>query len=287
MNSSKLKWFLIVLFLAANVFFFIQYYNYSELLNNYTDKELDTAVEILNGRGVKIDRSVIPLTKTVAPVLKLEYSDDSTEEIAKHVMNGSFASYMLPSGVSYTNDSETLIFYDSHSFEYTVTNASIPNEEIIERLKSEKPSDKMRSYVKALLGKLFYQPLTAQHKITFKLLSSLEIESTVLIRVQQEINGTPIDRSEIIACFENDRLQFIKGNIFTSDETSSLNTDSLDIINLLFKIDANNNEIVMVDEVYYPVTTDNGSLYLTPSYMLTYGNGDVHVWDATSSSQRY
>ncbi|MBQ9976779.1 MAG: hypothetical protein IJP16_09735 [Clostridia bacterium] len=286
MNSSKLKWFLIAIFLAANIFFFIQYHNYSKLLNSYTERELDTAVENLNKRGVKIDRSAITQAKTVPPVLKLEYADNSIESLAKQVMNGSFASYMLPSGISYTNDSETLIFFDSHSFEYTVTGTIAPDENVIELLR-DGDSEQMKPYVKALHSRLFNQPITAPYKTTLKLVSFYIADERVIIRVKQEINGITIDRSEIIALFERSELKYIKGNVFISDEVSELEADSLDIVNLLFKIEKSDSEIVKIDKVYHPVTTDNGSLYLTPSYMLTYENGNVHVWDATSSTQRY
>jgi hypothetical protein len=95
----------------------------------------------------------------------------------------------------------------------------------------------MKPYVKALHGRLFNQPITAPYKTTLKLVSYYIADERVIIRVQQEINGITIDRSEIIALFERSELKYIKGNIFISEEVSELEADSLDVINLLFKIE--------------------------------------------------
>lgn len=287
MNSSRLKWLLIIIFLAVNVFFVFQYRSYLNSLSNYTDKEINTAVKILNESGTPIKKDAIPIDKTIEDVLKFEYSDEHTEKLAEHIMSEDFASYVLPDGINYSNDSETLIFRNETEFEYSVKTSDNRYTAYFDNLNENPNGEGIKKYIRKLSDKLFRQAVTDSFKITLKPVASLTKDETVIIKVQQVINSYPIDQSEIIAVFVSDKIVNIKGKLFYSSEISKLSADSLDHINVLFNVTGITDEIIEIEKIYFPVTTDSGTLYLTPSYMLTCKNGLKQVWDATSSVQRY
>ncbi len=287
MNSSKLKWLLIIIFLAVNVFFIFEYKSYSDSLNNYTDKEISTAVEILNRAGTPIKKEAIPVNKTVEDVLKLEYSEEYTEEIAEYIISDDFASYVLPDGISYSNENESLIFRNGTEFEYTLKTTEYNYSDLLENLEENPSGNGIKKYLRKLSDRLFKQAVTDSFKITLSPVSSYQNEDKVIIKTKQLINSYTIDQSEIIAVFIEGEIVSIKGKMFYSNDISKLSADSLDPINVLFKVSGITDEITFIEKIYFPVTTDNGALYLTPSYMLTCKNGEQHVWDATSSVQRY
>ena len=287
MNSSKLKWLLITFFLAVNVFFFFQYKSYSSSLNYYTDEEIETAVKILNTHGTPIKKEAVPTNKTIADTLKLEYSEEHTEKIAEHILENSFVSYVLPDGINYSSDKEVLILRNGTEFEYTYQNTQTDYSQLIEKLKDNTNGHGIKKYITKLSEKLFRQSVTDSFKIKLSPIASYQNDNTTVIKVKQIINDYPIDQSEIIAIFVSGKIVRIEGKIFYSNDISRLSADSLDPINVLFNVSGISDEIISVEKIYFPVTTDSGALYLTPSYMLTCKNKEHHVWDATSSVQRY
>ena len=168
MNSSKLKWLLIIIFLAVNVFFVFQYRSYSNSLSNYTDKEINTAVEILNESGTPIKKDAVPIDKTVEDVLKFEYSDEYTEKLAEYIMSEDFASYVLPDGINYSNDSETLIFRNETEFEYSVKTSDNSYTAYFDDLNENPNGEGIKKYIRKLSDKLFRQTVTDSFKITLK-----------------------------------------------------------------------------------------------------------------------
>lgn len=287
MNSSKLKWLLIIIFLAVNIYFIYQYKTYSNAVENYTDREISATVDILKTKGVMLKKEVIPLKKNSGPVLKFEFNDALREKVAEQLMRGSFDSYVLPEGIGYTSENEKLLFYASQSFEYSSgTDASLDGKDYA-KLSEEINTDGSEKYSRRLTERLFSQALTDTHKISLRIISFYSNTDEIYIKAQQLINGIPIDTSEVEALYCNSDFVHIRGNIFFSTDINSLEADSLDVINVLFNIPKSDFEIVKIEELYFPVTTDIGSVYLTPSYKLTYENGDYHVWDSTSCIQRY
>ena len=286
MNSSKLKWFLIFIFLAANVYFLFQYNAYSTALEVYTDSEIESASKILSQNGIPIDADTIPRKKTTEDVLKLIFDDSKQEDVARHIMNEKFASYVLPEGIAYTNNSESLIFYSDSTIEYTVgAEFSISRKTDIQYLDLNDSNQKFSS--KKLTSKIFTQNFTDSYKMSFKILDAYTSDGKTYVTAIQQINGISIDQGEVTAVFTEDNVTYIKGKIYFSQNISQYSADSLDVINVLFNIESGKSKIAKIEEIYFPVTTDNGSVYLTPSYKLSYSNGEKHLWDATSCVQRY
>ena len=282
MNSSKLKWLLIIIFLAANVFFLHQYATYSTDINNYTDREIELASQILSEGDSPVSPDVIPKNKTTQKVLKLEFSDQFHDTVAKRMLSSDFASYVLPEGIAYTNDNETLLFTDEHTFVYTASQ-NTDARKIIERLildSSDTPNSS------GLLKKLS-KKLGTPDNVSLSLISSYEKDGYVYIRVKESINGFSIDSATLGALFLNGNVIHIEGTVFLPNSVSKFTSDALDIINLLFSIESQGSQITNIEELYYPVMTDNGAVYLTPSFRITYADQSVHLWDSTSCIQRY
>ncbi len=282
MNSSKLKWLLIIIFLAANIFFLHQYVTYSTDINNYTDREIVLASEILAESGSPISRSIIPKNKTTENVLKLEFSEQFHDVFAERVLFSDFASYVLPEGIAYSNDNETLLFTGEHSFIYSASKNVDPQKTIERLVLGASDTSSNTKLVKKLSDKL-----GISKNVSLSLISSYEKDGYAYIIAKESINGFTIDSATVTALFFNDSIIHIDGTVFIPNKVSEFSSDALDVINLLFSIETQNSEIVDIEELYYPVTTDNGAVYLTPSFKITYANGSVHLWDSTSCIQRY
>lgn len=277
MNSSKLKWLLIIIFLAANIFFLHQYVTYSTDINNYTDKEIELASEILS-----VPKNIIPKKKTTENVLKLEFDENFHDTIAQNIIKSNFASYVLPEGISYAGDTESLLFTNEHTFVYTAssdTNTSEIIESVILKGKPHSDSEKLVKKLSRRIG--------IPDSVKLSVISSFEKNGYVYISVKESISSFVIDTAVINALFYKDDIIYISGTVFVPDNVSEFSSDALDVINLLFNIDVEGSEIEKIEELYYPVTTDNGAVYLTPSFRITSKNSEIHLWDSTSCVQRY
>ncbi len=287
MNSSKLKWVLIAMFLAVNLFFLFEYKDYFEAISYYSEEEISNAVKVLEKNNTPVEISAIPRKKNTLPVLKLEINENYRGKVADAVMKSSYASFALPDGTGYSNDSETLVFFEGASFEYIYKSTDAIGEEISAELKNSSVIEDAERYITTLTEKFFASAITDTHKISLKAVSFLEKDGFQYLIARQMIDGVEIDNNTITATFKGKTLMRLEGNMFFSTSISEFNTDMLDPINVLFKTEKSDDKIVAVEELYFPVMTESGSFYLTPSYKFTHRGGDCHVWDATSGTQRY
>jgi len=281
-NSSKLKWFLIIIFLAANIFFIAQYKTYSTDVSNYTPREIELASEILSKGDSPVKADIIPKKKTTENVLRLEFDEHFHDDIAHSILSSDFASYVLPEGIAYTKGGETLLFTDEHTFVYT----AFSDKDIQKTVESVIMSGKTSANSSKLLNSLT-KKINLPSSVTLSLVSAREKSGYTYITANERVNGFTIDRAVVNALFHNGDIVYIDGTVFLPDKVSSFSSDALDIINLLFNIDTQGSEIMNIEELYYPVTTDGATVYLTPSFKITYKNGEVHLWDSTSAVQRY
>ena len=287
MNSSKLKWFLIALFLAVNVYFIYEYKSYHDQLKYYTEEEIEIAVKVLSDSGSPINKNAIPTDKTILPVLKLGYTEKYRNNLAKSFIKGTVGSYVLPGGIGFTDNNETFVFYDDGTFEYVKSSDETVNTDIKNKLQSKKICKEGEKLVSRLSDKVFPISFTASYKMTLSAMSAFCENGKTYARAKQLINGTTIESSEIYVIFNKDEAVYFSGKLCFTSEFAELSADSLDPINMLFTIPVQGEEIVKIEKVYYPVNTDGGAIYLTPSYKTYHKNGSVHVWDATSCVQRY
>ncbi len=287
MNSSRLKWLLIIMFLAVNLFFLHEYKAYSESTGYYTEKELTSAVEVLSRHNTPIKASAIPKEKKTIPVLKLELDDNYREKAAKALMNASYTAFALPEGTGYSNSDETLMFFEGRRFKYAQVGFDGVDKEIEKKLDRVTDAKECEKYVSRLFEAFFPSAITDTQRMSLTLLGSYKKDEYVYVRVSQLIDGVEIDGNEVVAVYKENELVGAEGTLFFSTPISEFDSDMLDAINVLFKTQKTDNEIVLVDLMYFPVSTETGSFYLTPSYRLVHQNGDVHVWDATSGVQRY
>lgn len=286
MNSSKLKWILILLFLAVNLFFLYEYETYSKVIECYTQEEIANAVSVLKKHNTPVEISAVPENKTTLPVLKLELNDTYREKAAKTLMSSSFAQFALPDGTGYSNDKETLTFFEGTSFRYSNSAFEDYNEDLLKNADGiEKPSHE--KLLKALSEKLFSSSITTSRTFSLNLISSRERDGFIYLKTRQTIDGTEIDTNLTEFVFKNENLVFARGNMFFLTDVSEFSADTLDVINVLFKTEKDNDTIVEINNLYFPVVTENNSFYLTPSYRFVHESGKIQVRDATSGIQRY
>lgn len=284
MNSSKLKLLLIVMFLAINIFFVYQYKTYSDSDKLYSDSEMELAVKILAERGVVTDIGTLPEEKTVPSVLKLAISDTVYEKTAKSIMTSSFARYVIPNGVGYTNERETLSFYDEGTFEYALDGRSDFEERILEKLRENPPEKSAAKYAEKLSDKLF----AGQSNGDFSLEATgsfTDSDGILYIGFVQKINSVQIDKAEITVALKDGSLIRAEGTLFFAGTVTQLKANSLDALNFLFTL--SDCEIKKIELIYYPVKAENGDVYMAPSYKITFADGEESVYDATSCTQRY
>lgn len=286
MNSSKLKWILILLFLSVNLFFLYEYLTYSNVIESYTQNEIENAVQVLEKNNTPVEISAVPESKTTLPVLKLELDDAYREKAAKALMSSSFAQFALPDGTGYSNDKESLTFFEGASFRYSNSGFENYDENILENANGiESPSHE--KLIKSLSEKLFSSSITVQNTLSLKLIKSCEKNNLIYLKAYQTVNGTEIDKNFIDFVFQKDTLVFAQGEMFFLTDISEFSADTLDVINVLFKTKKEEDTIIEINNLYFPVVTENSSFYLTPSYRFIHESGKVQVRDATSGVQRY
>ena len=286
MNSSKLKWVLIVIFLAVNLFLFLRYKDFYNSTKFYNENEILTAANILNADNKKIKADVIPSKKSTASVLKGEISDDFKNTLANTFIKGDYAGFAIPNGTGYSSDRETLAFYKDNYFEYSLLDADEITENILSKFRDNYFSDSAMKLVNKLSEKIFPNSISTSHKMSLDIISSFEHGKYTYIKSHQLIDNTAVDGSEIICVFDGKSLVKLQGYVFFSEKIIELSADSLDIINVLLRIPEYPGEIKKIEEVYYPVASEDSSIYFTPSYKTHYSDSSFNVWDSTSCVKR-
>ncbi len=286
MNSSKLKWILILLFLAVNLFFLYEYTNYSKVIESYTQEEIENAVSVLEKNNTPVEKTAIPKSKTTLPVLKFELNDTYREKAAKTLMSSSFAQFALPEGTGYSNDKESLTFFEGASFKYSNSGFENFDTDVLNNA-DEVEKSSHEKLLKSLCEKLFSASITTQNELSLKLLASCEKDGFIYLKACQTVNGTKIDMNSVEFVFQKETLVFAQGDMFFLTDISEFSADTLDVINVLFKTKKEEDTIVEINNLYFPVATENSSFYLTPSYRFVHESGKIQVRDATSGVQRY
>ncbi len=274
------------MFLAVNIFFFHEYNTYSKSIGYYSEEEITAAVSVLEKNHTPVEKSAIPKEKLSLKVLKLEFEGEWREKVAKSLMDSDFAAFALPEGTGYRNSEESLIFHEGRAFTYSRSDAQSPAPDTLDKLAPSNEKE-FKKILSRLEKKLLSADITDTHKLSLSIVGAYKSGSSVFIKAQQLIDGKIIDKNEIIASFEDDTLLWLEGNLFFSPSIYEFSSDTLDTVNVLFKTPKSDNTIIKIEELYYPVATESGSFYLTPSLMFTHKNKETHVWDSTSGIQRY
>lgn len=278
---------MIVFFFAVNIFFLTEYKSYYEAINFYSEEEIENAVKVLNENNSPVKSSAIPRKKISLNVLKLNINEEYMNKAAKAVMKSQNTSFALPNGTGYSNDDETLIFFEGCTFEYSYKTTTAPNGDFFKDCEKNVSSDNAQRYIDMLRENFFTSAITDSNKISFNGISYREKDGLSYLKAYQTINDIRIDKNEIVAIFNGKTLMYLAGNMFFSTQTSQYKAETLDPINVLFNTKKGDEAITEIETIYFPVITESGSFYLTPSYKFVRENGKYDVWDATSGIQRY
>lgn len=287
MNSSRLKIALSILFLAVNLFFLHKIITITNSDNTFSDTEINEAISLVSAKGVNISPDNILKERKTPKTLKLEWDVQSIDGIVKEIVQSEYGSFKIPNGHSFTNDTEKFsIFYD-YSFEYKCLDTSESIQTVTDALNEgeSKNSKKIKKY-RELLKKLTKKISSNDFEISIDVIRLAEKETKDYIYVSQYINGCNVDGAGFVAVFENDALIFASGTFYISGHVSKYSTNSHDSINILFRLDASESEIIKTEKYYFPVSENDSSVYLTPSYKFTYNDGSTVLLDATSGMKR-
>lgn len=280
MNSGKLKWFLILLFLAVNLFFALSIKELWESKNHFSEAEIAEAVKVLNDKGVSIDAHTVIKTKKVPETLKLTYDAASIEKLADKIMWEKHGSFKIPNGQNFANDKESFSYYYDFSFEYKYFDSGITDENVISVLnKADAPNEK-----EAKLLDSFFKEL--DEDITVKILKYAEKDGMAYIEALEYIEGCEIDEAVFHAVIRDGKAVYASGKLYYTEPVSRYTSQTSDSINILFELEETDRRITKMELIYFPVSDDHSAFYLTPSYRFTYSDSETELYDATSGVKR-
>lgn len=287
MKSSSLKILLALLFLLVSAFFIFKISELYASKNIFTDAEISEAVNVINSKGVKIKKDAVIKKKNVPNVIKLEFNSLASEGIAKRLMREEYGSFTIPDGFSYTNDTESLSFSNSYDLEYIYLPANVTEETIMNALESaNEQSEKAEKAVKKLSDTFFKNINSDPYKVSLKLKKSVTKNSITYLEAVQSVDDYEIEGAGVVVALSLDKPVYISGRLFFAEIYTDYETDAFDSINILFEIEKSDVEISSMELIYATVFDKKSSVYLTPSYRLTYADKTVKIYDATSASKR-
>lgn len=290
MNASKIKSAFLLILLAVNLFFFFSARNYLKRRNEFTDRELREAAEVLNKSGIKVTDGVIPNVKAGEVVYEVPCDYAGNPDIVRRFLRDEIAGYSTPEGVTYTTGNESLILRNDHSFLYAAFPLS-PDEYLNAAAAlaegSVSPTGAQISAVREKeIKRLFSVRSGGKTVLEASCSAAYQIGEYEYFFVTQKINGKPIRFAPLIAAFSGDRLVAAGGSAIFYLPVKEYRHDIIDSINILFLIPKSDETIINIDVVLYPVYHKDDYLCLLPSYEFTYENGGVAVYDATSATKR-
>ncbi|MBQ7897374.1 MAG: hypothetical protein IJ323_03010 [Clostridia bacterium] len=287
MKSSSLKILLALLFLLVSAFFVFKISGLYASKNIFTDEEITEAVKVINEKGVKIKAEAVIKEKNVPNVIKLEFNSLSSESIAKRLMRGEYGSFTIPSGFSYTNDTESLSFSNNYDLEYIYLPSKVTEADITDALKSVNGTEeKGKKSVKKLSETFFKNINSDPYEVSLKLKKSVTKGSLTYLEAVQCVDSYEIEGAGVIVALSSDKPVYISGKLFFAESYNDYETDAFDSINILFEIEKSDVEIQSMELIYAVVFDKKSSVYLTPSYRFSYSDEGVQIYDATSASKR-
>ena len=286
MKSLHLKLIFIALFLAVNLFFVFKISSLYTSKNIFTSEEIEQAVEVINKKGIKIDKEIVIKEKLVPSVIKLDFDSSVSEEIAKRIMQNSYGSFTIPDGFSYSNDRESLSFSTDYRIEYSALTESITNEDIEKILKNVSSVDENGEKITNELTKTFFKDINSDpYTVSLVPQKSVTVDGITYIEALQFVDKYEIETARIIVATRETIPLYISGRLFFAEKYKDYETDFFDSINILFEIEESEKKIQQMELIYSVVFDNKSSVYLTPSYRFTYEDKTKKIYDATSASK--
>ncbi len=287
MKSSSLKILIALLFLLASAFFAFKTLGLYSSKNIFTDEEISEAVKVINEKGVKIKEQLVIKEKSVPNVIKLEFNSISSESIAKRLMREEYGSFTIPDGFSYTNDTESLSFSKNYDLEYIYLPSDVTKDKVTNALALINDSDEAGEKAVKKLTEAFFKNINSDpYKVSLKLKKSVTNGSLTYLEAVQCVDSYEIEGAGVIVALSSDKPVYISGKLFFAESYNDYETDAFDSINILFEIEKSDLEIRSMELIYAVVFDKKSSVYLTPSYRLSYSDGSVKIYDATSAAKR-
>lgn len=285
MKSTSIKLILILLFLFVSVFFAFKISELYRAKSFFTPTEISETVKVLSRKSVFIDEDTVVKEKTVPKVIKLAFDAADSSEVAKRVMKSDYGTFTVPSGYSYTNDTETLSFFDDYTIEYSY----VPSNITLEKVKNALDGGSAIEGEKAgkTLSRLFFADMdSGPYEVTLRTVRSVELDGRIYLEAVECVDGLEIDGARVFSVLDGSKLLFVSGTLFFAEKYTDYKTDAFDGINILFEIEGRKEKIEKMELVYIPVFDEKVSVYLTPSYSFVYSDGVKKIYDATSASKR-
>lgn len=283
MFLKKVCIFLVVAFLAVDVFLLSIYFHANKNLNTLSDKMLDNTAKYYESIGITIDKDIIEKRVPDNKIYTFAYSNsevglDAAENLASALFSAKSVVNMVetPKGMSYSindngkNAASLRIDTESFDFEYVHSEFSsdisgIPSEPFSNMLTDIKDSDKraIRSFLSALYS---------QNKPKFAIKGSYEVGNRVTVCVEFLVDDECfVEEMFANAVIEDGMLVYAKGSIILSELNKSYSEQLYDGVNAFSKIDtATVSEFVSEKIVYSHRYAGNGVNYLIPVWKIEY-----------------
>ncbi len=287
MNLSKLKLILIVLFLLVNLFFLFELKSLNDAKELFTEQEIVEAVEVLSSKGISIKPSTVIEKKIVPKTVKLDFDSSSVEMLVAKIMRGKYASFTIPDGHQFANDDENFSVFSDYTFIYQHSSHEPTYAEVEKALHNAPPlDDDLKKKAKKLLKNTFGTLKDDNPDISVAVEAYHEENGFCYLKLSELINSSSIDGAESCIVFRDGKPIYAYGKFFYSTSVKEYSTDYFDSINILFELESKESDIEKMELIYLPISNNDTSFYLVPTYKFSYSNGETMLYDATSGTKR-
>jgi len=285
MNTKNTKTAVIILLIAANIFFIYNIMRLKINTENIPSDMIDDAVGVLSRNGLAADKSRIPAKKPVYFIYEGAYSGTVQEDIIKSFSGVTEEKYdetvkmYVPAGISYAAGEYRFIFSDADYFSLSINAGEEPLEEI--RPLPEGGMGKIESGAAKATEKTIGDFIKKYNKQDAKLgFEVIGLEEDKYIWIKQTVGGEPLDSHIAYIEIRDGEVKYFSGRWYFGELTiAAKKMPLLDSVNILFKSMEADKNIISGDRLwgmsaeYTVMAHEMESFYLVPSWRLEFESG--------------
>lgn len=321
MNAAKTKIVIIILLVAANLFFIYNIIKLNDDKSKISSKMIDDAAAILNGRGIKIDKTIIVREKPFYKVYEGDCSKRKDTEsvyitnykdIVKRITGADIPDIKeplnIPNGTLYVagnykfgfldyGESDTANMfavyiikdgYENPPALFDMDSLSVEINELLDL--KEIPSGKNKKDTAEALNK-FLGGNKNENNYRILYAEKQSSEDKICAVINQIYNNLPIASNYVYVEIYEKEVAYFGGNYYFHEFSEGYDVNLFDSANILLNISSKEDNILLNTEldkmelVYYPTSRDSENFYLMPMWRLTFADGSAHIFNSLTGEE--
>lgn len=308
MSWNKIKTFLIILLVSANIFFAVTLINHNRI-EIYDNDTIDNVLSLLRESGIYVDKAQLEKKDVKLDVYKCAPVESYITELSSRLGLGKECEkYATPNGVYFIyQDGTKLQVEDNYNINFT--NSENISQEILEA--STEVTDNATIMEAKKLIKKYFSP--SDEISSYKIESIKKSNKYFIIQIEQTINNCSIYEHKLQCVFDSVQIISAYGRWCFLPITETFSSQTYDLVNILLNekisIDmsaqkTNNNEnkediskqestdaikgkhILEIKQCFCPyLNNESSELLYVPSYMITYSNGTFSVYNSVTGKK--